>query len=569
MNPDSSLQAECERLRRELADRERITESALKRQADVLEVVTDDFQKQIAELNAQVLASSKELVTSRQECSSIKEQSQVTITELQDEIHRMKCKFTEEESKYKETLSCYQKRIEGLTAQLDSMKGKTSATVMEQSVALRKLEEKLKFTERQLLDYQQSVLLSAQQAVHNQIEQVSELADDANPVLDKPALLEQLKQQRIAYEEQLERLKVLESERNSALETQHASVDRIHQLEGELSSIREELLSSGSKQEELKNQLNAVKETRDKVLAELSQLLSELPAVPGLSANSERDLAQELRVRIGLLEKHAAEAETHRDELKCQVQTLQHERTELERELALLNASHSNQDKQQDLETVLEQLEVTRQKMHDMETRTSNALKELENKSVELQKMQKSLDETLQQRDQLQQAHQQTMAMLETERRHLQERIRVAESGEQVQPSSPNDQLSRLLEEKNGAESQVAFLNSIIVDLHEKNKELEDRVRSMLFLEDSVSRQVNPAVVNSRPPRRWCDHCLVFDSHETEDCPNKPDHVENGFKPRRKLSALVSQQPSSRIYCDICGVFDKHTTENCTDAQTF
>ncbi|KAA0195711.1 CAP-gly domain-containing linker protein 1 [Fasciolopsis buskii] len=138
-----------------------------------------------------------------------------------------------------------------------------------------------------------------------------------------------------------------------------------------------------------------------------------------------------------------------------------------------------------------------------------------------------------------------------------------------VQPSSQNDKLARLIEEKNGAESQVAFLNSIIVDLHEKNRELEERVRNMLVLGDTVNRHMNPAVVSLRPPRRWCDNCLVFDSHETEDCPNKPNHISNGFKSRRKLSALIDQKPSTRIYCDTCGVFDKHTTEDCTDTQTF
>ncbi|VDP69841.1 unnamed protein product [Echinostoma caproni] len=593
MNPDSALQAECERLRRELADRERVTESALKRQAEVLEVVSSDFQKQIADLNAQVLSASKELIASREECQTVKEQSQVTIAELQEEIHQLKSKFADEESKAKETLSCYQKRIEDLMTQLDSEKGKTSATVMEQSVALRKLEEKLKVTERQLLDYQQSVLFSAQESVQNQIEQVSGLADDTCPILDKSALLEQLKRQQASYEEQM---KTLESERNAAIETQRASGDRIQQLEAELSSLREELVSSGHKQEELSEQMKSAKEVRDKVLAELSSLLQELPAVGGVETG-DGDLARELRTRIDLLGKHVSEAEANRDALELQVQTLQRERSELERELAVLNASQSSHDAQQDLNILLEQLESSRQKMVALEASTSIALKELESKSSELEKVQKSLSETLVERDQLQQAHQQTMAMLESERRQLQERIRAAESGAAVyvilsfraeffgsmSPRGPsqmkygssrqftgsNDQVSRLMEEKAGAESQVAFLNSIIVDLHEKNRELEERVRDMLMV-DNISRpQAHPPVANPRPPRRWCDNCLVFDSHETEHCPNKLEHNGNGFKPRKKLSALVGQQPSDRIYCDICGVFDSHTTENCTDTQTF
>lgn len=68
-------------------------------------------------------------------------------------------------------------------------------------------------------------MLSAQQSVHNQIEQVSGLSDDTCPVLDKPALLEQLKRQQAAYEEQLARLKEVESERNAALEAQRGVSD--------------------------------------------------------------------------------------------------------------------------------------------------------------------------------------------------------------------------------------------------------------------------------------------------------------------------------------------------------
>lgn len=40
--------------------------------------------------------------------------------------------------------------------------------------------------------------------------------------------------------------------------------------------------------------------------------------------------------------------------------------------------------------------------------------------------------------------------------------------------------INRLIEEKASTESQVNFLNSIIVDLHAKNAELESRVRAML-----------------------------------------------------------------------------------------
>lgn len=56
---EQSLQAECERLRRELADQERIAERSMKGQAEMLDIVTGDYEKQLRDLNEQLAASSE------------------------------------------------------------------------------------------------------------------------------------------------------------------------------------------------------------------------------------------------------------------------------------------------------------------------------------------------------------------------------------------------------------------------------------------------------------------------------------------------------------------------------
>ncbi|KAF6778194.1 hypothetical protein AHF37_02036, partial [Paragonimus kellicotti] len=222
-NTDTILQAELDRLHRELVDRERITENALKRQAEVLEVVTTDFEKQLAEANAQFLSASRELIASREECSSLRTKLEMSTADLQKEIDRLKATMAEEDAKNKEKIICFHNRVSDLTATLEKEKGKTSATVMEQAVALRKLEEKLRLTERQLLDYQSSVLSSAETCAREQAAELNSICGISDADGDTAALLAQLKDQEESLRVQREQVTELQQKYDAALVTQQAA----------------------------------------------------------------------------------------------------------------------------------------------------------------------------------------------------------------------------------------------------------------------------------------------------------------------------------------------------------
>ncbi|XP_023194093.1 CAP-Gly domain-containing linker protein 1-like isoform X2 [Xiphophorus maculatus] len=136
-------------------------------------------------------------------------------------------------------------------------------------------------------------------------------------------------------------------------------------------------------------------------------------------------------------------------------------------------------------------------------------------------------------------------------------------------PPSGDPVLQQLREEKEFAEGQINFLNSVIVDLQRKNEELKIKLKKLVLSEfngndgtDGFEEAV-PKRKKKSAPRLFCDICDCFDLHDTEDCPTQaqsPDSVPH--------TAYHGNPADERPYCDICEVFG-HATESCNDDQTF
>ncbi|KAM9801249.1 CAP-Gly domain-containing linker protein 1 [Neosynchiropus ocellatus] len=127
--------------------------------------------------------------------------------------------------------------------------------------------------------------------------------------------------------------------------------------------------------------------------------------------------------------------------------------------------------------------------------------------------------------------------------------------------------LEQLREEKEFAEGQIDFLNSVIVDLQRKNEELKVKLKALALAEfngnegpDSLDKEASK---RRKKPRLFCDICDSFDLHDTEDCPTQaqsPDSVPH--------TSYHGNPADQRPYCDICEAFG-HATESCNDDQTF
>ncbi|XP_065821839.1 CAP-Gly domain-containing linker protein 1 isoform X2 [Labrus bergylta] len=136
-------------------------------------------------------------------------------------------------------------------------------------------------------------------------------------------------------------------------------------------------------------------------------------------------------------------------------------------------------------------------------------------------------------------------------------------------PTGDSAALEQLREEKEFAEGQINFLNSVIVDLQRKNEELKIKLKKLALAEfngnegtDGFTEGV-PKRDKKATPRLFCDICDCFDLHDTEDCPTQaqsPDSVPH--------TTYHGKPSDERPYCDICEAFG-HATESCNDDQTF
>lgn len=170
------------------------------------------------------------------------------------------------------------------------------------------------------------------------------------------------------------------------------------------------------------------------------------------------------------------------------------------------------------------------------------------------------------------------VATLEKDKAQLQQRVQSLEqkllgrqasgSGDSGVPSSGTGDaaVDQLREEKEFAEGQINFLNSVIVDLQRKNEDLKTKLKKMVLAEfngNDGTDGLEEKREKKAPPRLFCDICDSFDLHDTEDCPTQaqsPDSVPH--------TTYHGNPTAQRPYCDICEAFG-HATESCNDDQTF
>ncbi|KAH9583021.1 CAP-GLY domain-containing linker protein 1, variant 2 [Schistosoma haematobium] len=570
-NEGESFQNECEWLRNLLAERQAEAEIMLKHQAETIESLTVEFNGQVEKLNCQLQNSSNEIQAFKNENNLLKQQNNELVLSLKSQIDQLNKQLTEQEKIANEKLSMFENRIKELNN-----------------------------------------VLSAVESFHSvQIEEVNNLQlinkinnDDVDTVTNQETiqlLLEKLKVQEELFNEQKDQLLNTQLQTIALNQDKENSNNKLNEVENYLNKLKIELNESRIKQEELLTELNSAHLKRDQLVEDISKVLGDL----SLTGNAE-NLSTILCNRINDLKEQISGQEKVRQDLEKYCQTLESERNDLESELTRVNVTLKNSSEiQMDNSTLKEELDNARQKMFSLEKSASNAFSQLEIKSNELQTIQSQLDKVLNEQMELEKVHNHTITALESDKQVLLERIKEAENRLlEHQPNSSTEltnqcgqsDINRLIEEKASTESQVNFLNSIIVDLHAKNAELESRVRAMLVGTDEQLDLLSNKHIKSRnppPTRLWCDNCLVFDSHDTKDCSqtngnNHPHqhYTTNGMiknsiihdeiprKSSLKNFHKISKQNSSvttinRLYCDNCGIFDDHITENCTDTQTF
>ncbi|XP_048957693.1 CAP-Gly domain-containing linker protein 1 isoform X5 [Canis lupus dingo] len=158
-------------------------------------------------------------------------------------------------------------------------------------------------------------------------------------------------------------------------------------------------------------------------------------------------------------------------------------------------------------------------------------------------------------------------AKLELQVKNLE--LQLKENRRQLGSSSGNTD-TQAEEDERAQESQIDFLNSVIVDLQRKNQDLKMKVEMMseaalngngddLNNYDSDDQEKQ----SKKKPRLFCDICDCFDLHDTEDCPTQAQASEDP-----PHSTHHGSRSEERPYCEICEVFG-HWASHCNDDETF
>ncbi|XP_072227561.1 CAP-Gly domain-containing linker protein 1 isoform X2 [Leuresthes tenuis] len=417
------------------------------------------------------------------------------------------------------------------------------------------------------LSQQQIGSLKAQ--VQSQEKKISELSVDLE---SKQKEVQSVHQDKSSLEQQLtslrQKLEVAEEENRKTAKIMQELEQSLGSSKKDFQSLKEE---SQCRETDLRAQLTQVTEKTERTTLLLQQLTNEKTTLETqlealkqqnskyqeeLSLSKERSSSE--NQRIGVLCKEI-------EDLKLASQKSQHlgehneDRNSLQPDMKtrenICNQDGGGEvhfqkstgalisDKDRELETLRNEIAVLRGE-NAMAKTLQTAVETLEKDKAQLQSRVHSLEQTL-------------------------VGTQASEGGDRQAPPSGDAALEQLREEKEFAEGQINFLNSVIVDLQRKNEELKIKLKKLALAEfngndgtdgfdENVSKREKKAT-----PRLFCDICDCFDLHDTEDCPTQaqsPDSVPH--------TTYHGNPADERPYCDICEAFG-HATESCNDDQTF
>ncbi|XP_057675195.1 CAP-Gly domain-containing linker protein 1 isoform X2 [Corythoichthys intestinalis] len=360
--------------------------------------------------------------------------------------------------------------------------------------------------------------------------------------------LANLKAQALSQEKKISELSVDMESKYQELRSMQDDKDSMQQ---QISRLRQELLQAEQERTKMA-----------KAAQEAEQLKKDFQALKEGSQCRE----QELNTRLT----KAVETSTRTSQ---SLEKLTNEKKELETQLDALK--QQNCKYQEELSRVQEQPRLNREDIEKISTEDSrlhdSASVLANDKDYELETLKNEVV-ALRDHNAAAETLRSAVAALERDKAHLSvcrlEQRLAGRDGDQKEEPSGDKALEQLREEKEFAEGQINFLNSVIVDLQRKNEELKTKLKKLALVEfigNDGTDGTEPAAESKRdkkaPLRPFCDICDCFDLHDTEDCPTQaqsPDSVPH--------SSYRGHRDDERPYCDVCEMFG-HST--CNDDRTF
>ncbi|XP_004635944.1 CAP-Gly domain-containing linker protein 1 isoform X2 [Octodon degus] len=548
------LSSELETLRENLADmeatiRERdereeyLVKAKEKLESDIAEIMkmSGDNSSQLTKMNDELRLKERcveELqsqLTKANENASALQRSIGEITLKAEQSQQEAARKHEEEKKVlEEKVLNLEKEMEMSHSRCQDLKARyekvSSETNTKQEEILQNLQKTLLDTEEKLKAVQEENRGLMQELEELQIQ--ANKAKEAQTAEDAMQIMEQMTKEKTETLASLEDTKQTNAKLQNELDT--LKENNLKNVE-ELNKSKELLTVENKKMEEFRKEIETLKQAA----AQKSQQLSAL---------------QEENVKL------AEELGRSRDEVTSH-QKLEEERSVLNNQLLEMKKRESEYTKEADEEKASLQKSIS----------VTSAL--LTEKDAELEKLRNEVTVLRGENASAKSLHS-VVQTLESDKVKLELKVKnlelqLKENRRQLSSSSGNTD-TQAEEDERAQESQIDFLNSVIVDLQRKNQDLKMKVEMM----SEAALNGNGDDLNSydsddqekrakKKPRLFCDICDCFDLHDTEDCPTQTQISEDP-----PHSTHHGSRSEERPYCEICEMFG-HWATNCNDDETF
>ncbi|XP_072456682.1 CAP-Gly domain-containing linker protein 1 isoform X15 [Notamacropus eugenii] len=489
------------------------------------------------------------------------------LTRMNEEL-RLKDKFVEE-------LQLRLLKANDEAAFLQKSIGEASLKAeQDQQNVIAKHEEEKRELQKKVLDLERQIEVSQSQCKDLQVRHekaTSETVTQHEAALHslKKALQDAegtLKETQSRNSDLLKEVEELKKQADKAKVTQTAedAMQLMEQMTKEKTETLASLEDTRQTNEKLKNELDALKENNSKNVEELNKSKERLTA--------ENQRMEEFRKEIEALKQAAAWKSQ-------QLSALQEENLKLAEELGRSREEVTSHQKLEGERSVLNNqlLEMKkRESVYKTDTDEERASLQksisitsalLTEKDAELEKLRNEVTVLRGENASAKSLHS-VVQSLESDKVKLELKVKnlelkLKENKRQLSGFGGNSE-----EEERAQESQIDFLNSVIVDLQRKNQDLKMKVEMMSeaalngndlnnYDSDDQEKQFK------KKPRLFCDICDCFDLHDTEDCPTQTQVSEDP-----PHSTHHGSRSEERPYCEICEMFG-HWATNCNDDETF
>ncbi|XP_065118927.1 CAP-Gly domain-containing linker protein 1 isoform X2 [Paramisgurnus dabryanus] len=473
-----------------------------------------------------------------------------------------------------------EKEVADLQLQLRTLRAETSRSASPplQDKKIKDLNSELENRQKEVLLFQQKLISSEQEktSLQQQLQDLKQKLDAVSEENNKATqAMQEMERNVKADKEKLDQVsrEKTELEREAVAQQQREKVEceererQMNELEEKLGRTVKELSRTADLERQVaelqayKDQTQSIEEL-DLLKQTNKELQTELEALKQQNSQYQEKLGAETQ-RIGNLCKEIEELKLSANQQSQRQVSLQDEKGKLALDLNVSRQDVHMQQKRKD-EPLTSQLEITERENSNMPM--SDKDKELETLRNEIAMLrgENATAKTLHS----------AVKSLERDKAQLQSRVNSLEQKLEGRPNEIGQEITsgdaaidRLREEKEFAEGQINFLNSVIVDLQRKNEELKVKLKKIALTEFNGNDE-NDGLGEAKkkkkaPPRVFCDICDCFDLHDTEDCPTQTQSPDSP-----PHTSYRGSRSGERPYCDICEAFG-HWTDSCNDDQTF